>query len=165
MKTKLGFLVDLVIILNVLRALTIIFENCRLKTKASCPMDLRNFPYDSQLCYLEIESCELNFYVMQLLKRCSIILLNGIHFHCFSCMDHEWHRLQMEGGVAISPNKHGCINTNLVCHRKQSEKYRSKVGKWWVFKQGNPVFPTEPASTAILYFCFCEIVSTALLCL
>ena len=32
-------------------------------------------------------------------------------------------------------------------------------------KQGNPVFPTEPASTAILYFCFCEIVSTALLCL
>ena len=32
-------------------------------------------------------------------------------------------------------------------------------------KQGNPVFPTDPASTAIMYFCFCEIVSTALLCL
>ena len=30
----------------------------RLTITASCPMDLQYFPMDSQLCYIEIESCE-----------------------------------------------------------------------------------------------------------
>ena len=31
----------------------------RLTITASCPMDLQYFPMDSQLCYIEIESCKL----------------------------------------------------------------------------------------------------------
>ena len=30
----------------------------RLTITASCPMDLQYFPMDSQLCYIEIESCK-----------------------------------------------------------------------------------------------------------
>ena len=32
----------------------------RISAKFSCPMYLANFPFDSQLCYVEIESCEFS---------------------------------------------------------------------------------------------------------
>lgn len=35
-----------------------ILRSMRLTVCASCPMDLRHFPMDSQLCNIEIESCE-----------------------------------------------------------------------------------------------------------
>ncbi len=36
----------------------------RFTAKFSCPMDLQWFPYDAQLCYLEIESCEHKIIVL-----------------------------------------------------------------------------------------------------
>lgn len=35
-----------------------ILRSMRLTVCASCPMDLRHFPMDSQLCTIEIESCK-----------------------------------------------------------------------------------------------------------
>jgi hypothetical protein len=35
-----------------------ILRSIRLTVTASCPMDLRHFPMDSQLCNIEIESCK-----------------------------------------------------------------------------------------------------------
>ncbi|CAL8139034.1 unnamed protein product [Orchesella dallaii] len=38
-----------------------ILRSMRLTVCASCPMDLRHFPMDSQLCTIEIESCKITF--------------------------------------------------------------------------------------------------------
>ena len=53
-------------------------ELCRLSGKFSCPMDLRYFPMDSQLCYMEIESCKSAWNLIPIIIsiiRFNIILL------------------------------------------------------------------------------------------
>ena len=42
--------------------ISLIFQ--RLTLKLACPMDLRNFPMDTQICSVEIESCELQHNVL-----------------------------------------------------------------------------------------------------
>ena len=43
----------------------------RLTITASCPMDLQYFPMDSQLCYIEIESCKYPFSLILWCGRCA----------------------------------------------------------------------------------------------
>ena len=58
----------------------------RLTITASCPMDLQYFPMDSQLCYIEIESCKLitititlsNFLWFQLVTQWVIFVTSGM---------------------------------------------------------------------------------------
>ena len=69
----------------------------RLTITASCPMDLQYFPMDSQLCYIEIESCKL------MLFQLNLTLLD------FSWLYDEWYSLQVERRAQLRTGVWGCV--------------------------------------------------------
>jgi len=84
-----------------------VFRSIRLTVTASCPMNLQYFPMDSQLCSIEIESCEYctilslsshfltTIYPFVLFSPLFSIPLDSLH-SVFSTLDLvKWKRLQL----------------------------------------------------------------------
>ncbi len=61
--------------------ITVLLSLCsRLTLVLSCPMDLKNFPMDSQTCTMQLESCEL---ILMWTDTCyRSIFCHSVHFRC-----------------------------------------------------------------------------------
>ena len=71
----------------------------RLTITASCPMDLQYFPMDSQLCYIEIESCKFTLMPVHL----------NLTLFVFSWLYDEWYSLQVERRAQLRTGVRGCV--------------------------------------------------------
>ena len=96
----------------------------RLTITASCPMDLQYFPMDSQLCYIEIESCKFPSHL-----KCFLTCLMILVGYTMSDIRYKWNdglnSVQVSGDVSLPQFK--VITENISVYNKTSG-----TEKWWI---------------------------------